>query len=80
MELAVPWETKTYHVHKLRPVADDPFLSQQTDDTSPAAIVVRDNENDEEHLEWIVRDITDERIRHKQTEYLVYCAGYDELK
>ena len=48
------------------------------DDTSPAAIVVRDNENDEEHLEWIVRDITDERIRHKQTEYLVYWAGYDE--
>ena len=65
VELAVPWETKTYHVDKLRPVADDPFPSQQTDDTNPAAVVVRDSENDEEHLEWTVRDITDERIRHR---------------
>ncbi|KAI1676164.1 rve domain containing protein [Pyrenophora tritici-repentis] len=75
VELAVPWETKTYHVDKIRPAANDPLPSQQTDDSNPAAIVIR-GENEEEHLEWIVQDITDERRRQKGTEYLVYWAGY----
>lgn len=75
VELAVPWETKTYHVDKIRPAADDPLPSQQIDDSNPAAIVVQD-ENEEEHLEWTVRDITDERRRQKRTEYLVHWVGY----
>ncbi|EMD59839.1 hypothetical protein COCSADRAFT_347589, partial [Bipolaris sorokiniana ND90Pr] len=61
-----------YYVDKLRPAANDLFLSQQTDDTNLTTTVVQDNENNEEHLEWTVRDITDERIRRRQIEYLVY--------
>ncbi|EMD63979.1 hypothetical protein COCSADRAFT_62413, partial [Bipolaris sorokiniana ND90Pr] len=37
--------------YRLRPAANDPFPSQQTDDTNPTATVVQDNENNEEHLE-----------------------------
>ena len=71
VELAVPWETKSFHVDKLRPASNDPLPSQQTDDSSPAAIVVREDGEEEDHLEWLIQGITDERIRNRQLQYLV---------
>ncbi|KAK1914079.1 hypothetical protein P3342_007325 [Pyrenophora teres f. teres] len=69
---------KTFHVDKLRPAANDPLPSQQTDDSNPAAIVVRDQDEDEDHLECIVHSITDERIRNGETQYFISWEGYDE--
>ena len=52
--------------------------SQQTDDSSPAAIVVREDGEEEDHLEWLVQGITDERIRNGELQYLVIWMGYLE--
>ncbi|CAN9290421.1 unnamed protein product [Alternaria alternata] len=53
--------TKTYHDDKLRPVATDPLPSQQTNDSEPAAVIVRDEGEDEDHLEWHVEGILETR-------------------
>jgi predicted aspartyl protease len=79
VELAVPWETKTYHVDKLRPAASDPLPSQQINDSNPAAVVVRDDAQEEEHLEWHVENITEERRRQGNKQYLVKWTGYPTL-
>jgi transposase InsO family protein len=78
VELATPWATKTYHVDKLRPAAEDPLPSQQTNDLNPAAVVVQDEGEQEEHLEWQVESITDERTRQGAKQYLVKWVGFQE--
>jgi hypothetical protein len=78
VELEVPWQTKSYHVDLLRPAANDPLPSQQTRDSQPGAIVVRED-NGEEHLEYKVEDIVDERVRKGQTQYQVKWTGYEAL-
>jgi transposase InsO family protein len=68
VELEVPWQTKSYYVDLLRPAANDLLPSQQTRDSQPGAIVVRED-NGEEYLEYKVEDIVDERVRKGQTQY-----------
>jgi hypothetical protein len=77
VELDVPWQTKRYHVDKIRPAAKDPFPSQQTTEDTPAPITVRDENSDEEHLEWEVEEIRDERTRQSHREYQVKWKGWD---
>jgi hypothetical protein len=78
VELEVPWQTKSYHVDLLRPAANDPLPSQQTGDSQPGAVVVQE-ESGEEHLEYTVEDIVDERVRKSQTQYQVKWTGYEAL-
>jgi len=78
VELATPWATKTYHVDKLRLAAKDPFPSQQPNDTNPAAVVVWDDDDEEDHLEWRVESIIDERIRKGKKQYLVKWIGFED--
>ena len=78
VELAVPWETKSFHVDKIRPATTDPLPSQQTNDLNPAAVVVRDKDEQEEHLEWQVESITSERTRRGTKQYLVKWVGFQE--
>ena len=78
VELATPWATKSYHVDKLRPVATDPLPSQQTNDSEPAAVIVRDEGEDEDHLEWHVEAILNERVRQGKKQYLVKWVGFQK--
>jgi hypothetical protein len=78
VELDVPWQTKSYHVDLLRPAANDPLPSQQTGELQPGAIAVRDRDQ-EEHLEYLVGDITNERVRNGQPQFQVSWIGYDTL-
>jgi hypothetical protein len=78
VELNVPWQTTKYHVDKIRPAASDPFPSQQTAKDIPTPVVVRDENADEEHLEWKVEEIRDERIRQSRTEYQVKWKDWDQ--
>lgn len=65
-----------FHVHLLRPAADDPFPSQKQTDWQPPAIL-----NDEGDEEWKVEQILDERQRRvgrgRRHEYLVKWTGYE---
>ena len=47
-------------------------------DSNPAAIVVRDDDESEDHLEYRVDRIADERTRRGELQYLVYWTGYSE--
>jgi hypothetical protein len=78
VELEVPWQTRTYHVDLLRPAADDPLPSQQPGDTDPGAIVVQESDQ-EDHLEYVVEDIVDERVRQGQPQHKVKWKGYNVL-
>jgi hypothetical protein len=78
VELDVPWQTRKYHVDKIRPAASDPFPSQQTFESTPDPIIVRDKDSDEEHLEWEVEEIRDERFRQLRKEYQVKWKGWDQ--
>ena len=77
VELDVPWQTKSYHVDLLRPAATDPLPSQHNNQV-PGAVVVRD-EDQGEHLEYLVEDIVSERVRNNQPQYQVKWAGYEAL-
>jgi hypothetical protein len=64
-------------VDKICPVVSDPFLSQQTAKDILTLVVVRDENADEEHLEWKVEEIRDERIRQSRIEYQVKWKDWD---
>ena len=61
VELDVPWQTKSYHVDLIRPAANDSLPSQVVREKQPGAVVIQD-EDQEEHLEYLVEEITSKRV------------------
>jgi hypothetical protein len=78
VELDVPWQTKSYHVDLIRPAANDSLPSQVVREKQPGAVVIQD-EDQEEHLEYLVEEITGERVRNRQLQYQVKWTGYEAL-
>ncbi len=67
----------TFHVDLLRPAAEDPFPSQQTDDSQPPPVIIG------EDAEWLIEEILCARWKkvqggHVRREVLVKWAGYAE--
>jgi hypothetical protein len=84
VQLNVPWRTKKFHVDLLRPVSQDPFPSQQSDDSHPPPILVPDSDG-EVAEEWEVEAIVGERYfgktdkrKPRRTKYIVKWIGYSD--
>ena len=76
VELDVLGPTKSFYINLLRPASTDPLPSQVIQNSFSAPIIVRDENENEDHLEWIIEAIQDEYVRKRKVMYTVKWKGF----